>query len=266
MVVPAGAETFAEALRIGSRGLPRAEGAAARAGARDRGRRRGRLRSGPPVERGRDRGDPRGDRARRPPRARSRSRSTRPRREFWRDGALPAPRRGPRARPGRRSSTSGTALCDRYPIVSIEDPLAEDDWDGWQALTERLGDRVQLVGDDLFVTNVERLAARDRAGRRQRDPREGEPDRNAHRDARRDRARALGRVLRGHVPSLRRDGGHDDRRPRRRDGRGPDQDRRPVPQRPRREVQPAPADRGGARRPRGVSGLGGFSASAPSRG
>ncbi len=49
-------------------------------------------------------------------------------------------------------------LCDKYPIVSIEDGLAEDDWDGWVLLTERLGDRVQLVGDDLFVTNPKRLA------------------------------------------------------------------------------------------------------------
>jgi enolase 1/2/3 len=48
-------------------------------------------------------------------------------------------------------------LVDRYPIVSIEDPLAEDEWAGWRALTERLGKRVQLVGDDLFVTNVGRL-------------------------------------------------------------------------------------------------------------
>jgi len=48
-------------------------------------------------------------------------------------------------------------LCDRYPIVSIEDGMAEEDWDGWAALTKALGDRVQLVGDDLFVTNVERL-------------------------------------------------------------------------------------------------------------
>jgi enolase len=46
---------------------------------------------------------------------------------------------------------------DRYPIVSIEDGLDEDDWDGWRLLTERLGDRVQLVGDDVFVTNVARL-------------------------------------------------------------------------------------------------------------
>jgi enolase len=49
-------------------------------------------------------------------------------------------------------------LCSRYPIVSIEDGLAEDDWDGWQELTAALGSRVQLVGDDLFVTNVERLS------------------------------------------------------------------------------------------------------------
>jgi enolase len=46
---------------------------------------------------------------------------------------------------------------DRYPIVSIEDGLAEDDWEGWQALTERLGGKVQLVGDDLFVTQTARL-------------------------------------------------------------------------------------------------------------
>jgi enolase len=48
-------------------------------------------------------------------------------------------------------------LCSAYPIVSIEDGLGEDDWDGWNLLTQKLGDRVQLVGDDLFVTNVERL-------------------------------------------------------------------------------------------------------------
>jgi enolase len=48
--------------------------------------------------------------------------------------------------------------CERYPIFSIEDGLAEDDWDGWVALTARLGGRVQIVGDDLFVTNSRRLA------------------------------------------------------------------------------------------------------------
>lgn len=49
-------------------------------------------------------------------------------------------------------------MVDKYPIISIEDGLAEDDWEGWQILTERLGDKVQLVGDDLFVTNTKRLA------------------------------------------------------------------------------------------------------------
>lgn len=48
-------------------------------------------------------------------------------------------------------------LTEKYPIVSIEDGLAEDDWDGWRKLTERIGDRVQLVGDDLYVTNTKRL-------------------------------------------------------------------------------------------------------------
>ncbi|WP_298969760.1 phosphopyruvate hydratase [uncultured Roseobacter sp.] len=51
-----------------------------------------------------------------------------------------------------------TALVNDYPIISIEDGMSEDDWDGWHALTQALGDRVQLVGDDLFVTNPARLA------------------------------------------------------------------------------------------------------------
>jgi enolase len=48
-------------------------------------------------------------------------------------------------------------LLTAYPLVSIEDPLSEDDWDGWVALTDQIGDKIQLVGDDLFVTNPERL-------------------------------------------------------------------------------------------------------------
>ena len=50
------------------------------------------------------------------------------------------------------------SLCDKYPIVTIEDGFAEDDWDGWKLMTEKLGKRIQLVGDDLFVTNKKRLA------------------------------------------------------------------------------------------------------------
>lgn len=49
-------------------------------------------------------------------------------------------------------------LLEEFPIISIEDGLNEDDWEGWKTMTERLGDRLQLVGDDLFVTNVKRLS------------------------------------------------------------------------------------------------------------
>jgi enolase len=51
-----------------------------------------------------------------------------------------------------------TALIDAYPIASVEDGMAEDDWEGWRLLTDAVGDRCQLVGDDLFVTNTERLS------------------------------------------------------------------------------------------------------------
>src|SRR5690606_24791185 len=47
--------------------------------------------------------------------------------------------------------------CDKYPIISIEDGMAEDDWDGWRILSQQLGDKIQLVGDDLFVTNTKIL-------------------------------------------------------------------------------------------------------------
>jgi enolase len=74
--------------------------------------------------------------------------------EFFRDGAYRFE--------GREVDGPGMAdfygdLAERFPLVSVEDGLAEDDWDSWRTLTERLGDRLQLVGDDLFVTNRERL-------------------------------------------------------------------------------------------------------------
>lgn len=62
-----------------------------------------------------------------------------------------------RQRSAEEMSAYYAELVDAYPIVSIEDPLDENDWEGWEHLTEQLGDRVQLVGDDLFVTNVARL-------------------------------------------------------------------------------------------------------------
>jgi enolase len=76
--------------------------------------------------------------------------------ELWSDGAYRL------AREGRTLSSAEMVdfwadWVERYPIVSIEDGLAEDDWDGWRTLTERLGERIQIVGDDLLVTNTSRL-------------------------------------------------------------------------------------------------------------
>jgi enolase len=74
--------------------------------------------------------------------------------EFFRDGAY-------RVEEGALDNEAMidlyAGLAERFPLVSIEDGLAEDEWDGWRSVTDRLGDRLQLVGDDLFVTNVERL-------------------------------------------------------------------------------------------------------------
>ncbi|WP_047789813.1 phosphopyruvate hydratase [Tenacibaculum mesophilum] len=61
-------------------------------------------------------------------------------------------------RTSEEQATYLAELCEKYPIISIEDGMDENDWDGWKMLTEKVGDRVQLVGDDLFVTNVERLS------------------------------------------------------------------------------------------------------------
>ncbi len=131
--------------------------------------------------------------------------------------------------------------CAKYPIVSIEDGLAEDDWAGWWKLIAELGREVQLVGDDLFVTNTERLAKGIREGAansiliklNQIGTLTETLDAIAH--------GAAGRLDGGHQPPQRRDRGHDHRRPRRRDGRRPDQDRRAGPQRARRQVQPTAA-------------------------
>ena len=76
--------------------------------------------------------------------------------EIHRDGAYELEHEGRTLSPAELAGY-WTEMADRYPIVSIEDGMDEEDWDGWRALTEALGDRVQLVGDDLFVTNSERL-------------------------------------------------------------------------------------------------------------
>jgi enolase len=77
--------------------------------------------------------------------------------EFYQGGSYVLAGEGGRRLPGTGMVDYYADLCSRYPIVSIEDGLAQDDWESWKALSVRLGDRVQLVGDDLFVTNVTRL-------------------------------------------------------------------------------------------------------------
>ncbi len=83
--------------------------------------------------------------------------------EFFKDGTYVLAGEKRSLTPAQMADTYA-ALVEKYPIVSIEDGMAEDDWDGWKAITERLGHRIQLVGDDLFVTNVTRLARGIEAG------------------------------------------------------------------------------------------------------
>ncbi len=139
-------------------------------------------------------------------------------------------------------------LVASYPLVSIEDPMDEEDWAGWKSITDRLGDQVQIVGDDLFVTNPERLQR-------------GIDTRTANAllvkvNQIGSLTETLDAVVAGahqrlpvhDEPPFRRDRGHDDRRPGRRDELRPDQDRCARAVRAGRQVQPAAAHRGGAGR------------------
>ena len=139
-------------------------------------------------------------------------------------------------------------LVAAYPIVSIEDPLDEDDWDGWKAMTDQLGDKIQIVGDDLFVTNVERLQRGIDGGQAnallvkvnqigsltetldavELAHRNGFRCMMSHRSGETEDTTIADLAV---ADELR-----------------PDQDRRPGPLRPGREVQPAAAHRGRARR------------------
>jgi hypothetical protein len=139
---------------------------------------------------------------------------------------------------------------DRYPLVSIEDGLAEDDWDGWKRLTDKLDGKCQIVGDDLFVT------PRHRQRHRELDPGQAQPDRQHHGDAGLRADRAARRLHGRDLAPLGRDRGCVHRRPRSRDQRRSDQDRIAVPQRSDREVQPAAAHRRSARRRGPVRGRG----------
>ncbi len=74
--------------------------------------------------------------------------------EFYKDGKYIFKKSDKRELSSEEMAAYWTDWCDRYPIISIEDGMAENDWDGWKSLTQSVGKRVQLVGDDLFVTNV----------------------------------------------------------------------------------------------------------------
>ena len=169
--------------------------------------------------------------------------------EFYRDGAY---RIDGKTLDSAALAAYWRGLVDRYPIVSIEDGMAEDDWDGWELLTRELGGKIQLVGDDVFVTNPKRL-------------REG-IERGAA-NALLVKVNQIGtlsetleaveiaqraRLGDGVLTPLGRDRGHDDRRSRRRYQCRSDQDRFAVPFRPSRQIQPADPNRGTARRFRGV--------------
>ena len=78
--------------------------------------------------------------------------------EFYHEGKYVFKKSGGPSRTSAEMIDLYKSWADKYPIVSLEDGLAEDDWDGWAKLTEALGDRIQIVGDDIFVTNMERLA------------------------------------------------------------------------------------------------------------
>ena len=154
-----------------------------------------------------------------------------------------------RARRGVRDQqvTYLAGLVSKFPIISIEDGMAEDDWEGWQALTEQVGDRCQLVGDDLFVTNTRRLADGIKRGVANailvKVNQIGSLSETLDAVEMAHRAR-YGAV---DVPPLGRDRGRDDCRPRRRHQLRADQDGIPGPLRPDGEIQPAHADRGRAR-------------------
>ena len=165
-------------------------------------------------------------------------------------------------------------LSKKYPIISIEDGCAENDWVTWKKLTDAIGDKVQIVGDDLFVTNTEFLKKGIDSGTANsilvKVNQIGTLTETL--DAIEMAKEAGYTAVISHRSG--RDRGRHDRRHRRRHERGPDQDGVPLPHRPGCEVQPAPAHRGGARRLRDLrrealelaraGQAGGAGASAPS--
>ena len=138
-------------------------------------------------------------------------------------------------------------LCAKWPIISIEDGCAEDDWDGWKLLTEKLGAKVQLVGDDLFVTNPERLRQGIEQGVGNAILVKVNQIGTLSETLEAVETGAPRRLQGGDEPPLRRDGGRHHRRPRGRHQLRADQDRLPQPLRPPGQVQPAHPHRAATR-------------------
>ena len=132
------------------------------------------------------------------------------------------------------------SLVEKYPIISIEDALDEEDWEGWQELTRELGGKVQLVGDDLFVTNTERLSKGIQLGcGNQRNLDQAEPDRLRFRNPGSHQDGPQGWLHRHFFSPLRRNRGYHHCRPGRCPEHLPDQDRCAQPYRACGQVQPA---------------------------
>ena len=156
-------------------------------------------------------------------------------------------------------------LVSRFPIVSIEDGMAEDDWEGWKALTQAIGKKCQLVGDDLFVTNTKRLAQGIEGGIANSILVKVNQIGSLTETLRGRRHGAARRLHGGDLAPLGRDGGCNDRRHRGRHQRRADQDGLAVALRPHGQVQPADPHRGGAGRRGGVCGEAGIEALAIDR-
>jgi enolase (EC 4.2.1.11) len=164
--------------------------------------------------------------------------------EFYKDGMYVLEGEGGLKLTAQQWTDMLASWCDKYPIISIEDGMHEGDWDGWKILTERLGKNVQLVGDDLFVTNTKILKEGIDKRHRQFDPHQDQPDRHADRNLRRHRnGQARGLHGRDLAPLGRNRRQHHCRH-RRGHQRRPDQDRLAVALGPHRQVQPAAAHRG----------------------
>ena len=155
--------------------------------------------------------------------------------EFFKDGAYRMTGEGRDLSPDEMAAYLAELAGD-YPIASIEDGMGEDDMAGWKALTERIGDRVQLVGDDLFVTNEARLADGIRDGIANSILVKVNQIGTLTETIDAVRLAQTQRLYRGDVAPLGRDRGFDHRRPRGRARLRPDQDRQPGAQRPHRQV------------------------------